>query len=168
MAKTKNYHFYNFFTKLAHKHIVDLFANSMEFESSAVVYDTVNKEVSMIHCFGRMRRIRADNPLLSFSILSISFSFIKSYFDYFFLSFLYSLFQSPSIFVSPFHHLQTVCVRLSFLSPPISLLCYFFPSSLFLMLVKINIARCFDLSSFFPARFIKTRPRNNTTYPEFS
>ena len=49
MANTKNYHFYNFFTKLAHKHIVDLFANSMEFESSAVVYDAVNKEVSMMH-----------------------------------------------------------------------------------------------------------------------
>ena len=49
MANTKNYNFYNFFTKLAHKHIVDLFANSMEFESAAVVYDAVNKEVSMIH-----------------------------------------------------------------------------------------------------------------------
>ena len=49
MANTKNYNFYNFFTKLAHKHIVDLFANSMEFESSAVVYDAVNKEVSMMY-----------------------------------------------------------------------------------------------------------------------
>ena len=49
MANTKNYNFYNFFTKLAHKHIVDLFANSMEFESAAVVYDAVNKEISMMH-----------------------------------------------------------------------------------------------------------------------
>ena len=49
MANTKNYHFYNFFTKLAHKQIVDWFANSMYPESAAVGYETVNKEVSMIH-----------------------------------------------------------------------------------------------------------------------
>ena len=49
MAKTKNYHFYNFFTKLAHKQIIDLFANKAQPESSAVVYDAVNKEVSMMY-----------------------------------------------------------------------------------------------------------------------
>ena len=49
MAKTKNYHFYNFFTKLAHKQIIDLFAFIVESQSSAVVYDAVNKEVSMMH-----------------------------------------------------------------------------------------------------------------------
>ena len=49
MANTKNYHFYNFFTKLAHKQIVDLFANSMEPQSAAVVCDAVNNEVSMMY-----------------------------------------------------------------------------------------------------------------------
>ena len=49
MAKTKNYHFYNFFTKLAHKQIIDLFANKVQSQSSAVVYDAVNKEVSMMY-----------------------------------------------------------------------------------------------------------------------
>ena len=49
MANTKNYHFYNFFTQLAHKQIIDLFANKVEPQSSAVVYDTVNNEVSMMY-----------------------------------------------------------------------------------------------------------------------
>ena len=61
----------------------------------------------LIHCFGRMRRIRADNPLLSFSILSISFSFIKSYFDYFFpfvplFPFPKSFFLFKKVLLSPF------------------------------------------------------------------
>ena len=57
----------------------------------------------LIHCFGRMRRIRADNPLLSFSILSISF--INSYFylnSFPFLSFLICNFLEiqPTIFAN--------------------------------------------------------------------